>query len=370
MYSLQVTGRSFGDKDFRTGLENGILLCELLNAIRPGAVKKINRLPTPIAGLDNITLFLRACEELGLKGSQLFDPGDLQDVTNRATINFQEIQDVKEMPLFCPLTEFEAVSSHFFDDSRPDTASVSTEISQYDPSKHSPVFYGHMVAKVSVDTSVLENFNSAYSHPALLGYAVVQKPPPPASPPPPPPTPPPDQKTCSPKQYLEHYIFPVLLPGLFETLKQAKIEKCFERKRTKFNACDFLSEWLYNKNLRRSDKKFVAFNEIPFVKDWLKDHPRPLIPLSLLLSEDEAALLIQSFWRGYQVRRDPAIQELRQWQKELKEENRGFQRKVITFWAEQESKGDMSLYQALNFNALYKIVLTFPEGNILRQIRN
>ncbi|XP_059845080.1 LIM and calponin homology domains-containing protein 1-like isoform X8 [Hypanus sabinus] len=86
----QVTGRSFGDKDFRTGLENGILLCELLNAIKPGAVKKINRLPTPIAGLDNITLFLRACEELGLKGSQLFDPGDLQDMTNRATVKVPE----------------------------------------------------------------------------------------------------------------------------------------------------------------------------------------------------------------------------------------------------------------------------------------
>ncbi|XP_072108909.1 LIM and calponin homology domains-containing protein 1-like isoform X10 [Mobula birostris] len=86
----QVTGRSFGDKDFRTGLENGILLCELLNAIKPGAVKKINRLPTPIAGLDNITLFLRACEELGLKGSQLFDPGDLQDMTNRATVKAPE----------------------------------------------------------------------------------------------------------------------------------------------------------------------------------------------------------------------------------------------------------------------------------------
>ncbi|KAM4809255.1 LIM and calponin homology domains-containing protein 1 isoform 2-T2 [Rhinophrynus dorsalis] len=79
----QVTGRSFGDKDFRTGLENGILLCELLNAIKPGLVKKINRLPTPIAGLDNITLFLRGCKELGLKESQLFDPGDLQDTSNR-----------------------------------------------------------------------------------------------------------------------------------------------------------------------------------------------------------------------------------------------------------------------------------------------
>ncbi|KAM4707984.1 LIM and calponin homology domains-containing protein 1 [Discoglossus pictus] len=86
----QVTGRSFGDKDFRTGLENGILLCELLNAIKPGVVKKINRLPTPIAGLDNITLFLRGCKELGLKESQLFDPGDLQDTSNRTTVRTSE----------------------------------------------------------------------------------------------------------------------------------------------------------------------------------------------------------------------------------------------------------------------------------------
>ncbi|XP_051993696.1 LIM and calponin homology domains-containing protein 1a isoform X2 [Xyrauchen texanus] len=82
----EVTGRSFGDKDFRNGLENGILLCELLSSIKPGLVKKINRLPTPIAGLDNLTMFLRGCEELGLKGSQLFDPGDLQDTSIRANL--------------------------------------------------------------------------------------------------------------------------------------------------------------------------------------------------------------------------------------------------------------------------------------------
>uniref|UniRef100_A0AAZ3RVY7 LIM and calponin homology domains 1 n=1 Tax=Oncorhynchus tshawytscha TaxID=74940 RepID=A0AAZ3RVY7_ONCTS len=78
-----VTGRCFNDKDFRGGLENGILLCELLSSIKPGLVKKINRLPTPIAGLDNLSVFLRGCEELGLKGSQLFDPGDLQDISTR-----------------------------------------------------------------------------------------------------------------------------------------------------------------------------------------------------------------------------------------------------------------------------------------------
>ncbi|XP_051877319.1 IQ domain-containing protein K isoform X4 [Pristis pectinata] len=234
--------------------------------------------------------------------------------------------------------EFEATSSRILEDSKLDAASVSTEVSQYDASKHSPVFYGQMVAKVSVDTSLLEHFNPEYSHPALLGHAVVKKPPPPLSPPPPPPESPPDQKTCSPRQYLEHYVFPVLLPGLFETLTQAKKEKCFERKRTKFNACDFLAEWLYNNNQSRSDKKFIAFFEIPFVKNWLQDHPRPPIPLSLLLSEDEAALVIQSFWRGYRVRCDSEIQELRQWQRELREENRGYTKKIIKFWAEQESK--------------------------------
>uniref|UniRef100_A0A3B4EU09 Calponin-homology (CH) domain-containing protein n=1 Tax=Pundamilia nyererei TaxID=303518 RepID=A0A3B4EU09_9CICH len=57
----------------------------LLSSIRPGLVKKINRLPTPIAGLDNLSVFLRGCEELGLKGSQLFDPGDLQDTSIRPT---------------------------------------------------------------------------------------------------------------------------------------------------------------------------------------------------------------------------------------------------------------------------------------------
>uniref|UniRef100_A0A8C9RT43 LIM and calponin homology domains 1 n=1 Tax=Scleropages formosus TaxID=113540 RepID=A0A8C9RT43_SCLFO len=88
--SQAVTGRRFGDKDFRGGLENGILLCELLSSIKPGLVKKINRLPTPIAGLDNLTLFLRGCEELGLKGSQLFDPGDLQDTSIRANPKVSE----------------------------------------------------------------------------------------------------------------------------------------------------------------------------------------------------------------------------------------------------------------------------------------
>uniref|UniRef100_A0A8V0Z3R8 IQ motif containing K n=1 Tax=Gallus gallus TaxID=9031 RepID=A0A8V0Z3R8_CHICK len=42
----------------------------------------------------------------------------------------------------------------------------------------------------------------------------------------------PDPKTCSPQEYLEYYIFPVLLPGMTELLHQAKKEKCFESQAT------------------------------------------------------------------------------------------------------------------------------------------
>ncbi|XP_013921199.1 PREDICTED: LIM domain only protein 7-like [Thamnophis sirtalis] len=85
-----VTGKSFGSKSFRAALENGILLCDLINKIKPGIIKKINRLSTPIAGLDNINVFLKACENLGLKEAQLFHPGDLQDLSNRVTVKQEE----------------------------------------------------------------------------------------------------------------------------------------------------------------------------------------------------------------------------------------------------------------------------------------
>ncbi|XP_077392163.1 LIM domain only protein 7 isoform X5 [Festucalex cinctus] len=85
-----VTKKTFKGKDFRSALENGVLLCDLINKIKPGIIKRINRLPTPIAGLDNINVFLKGCLKLGLKEAQLFHPGDLQDLSSRVTVKDEE----------------------------------------------------------------------------------------------------------------------------------------------------------------------------------------------------------------------------------------------------------------------------------------
>ena len=145
---------------------------------------------------------------------------------------------------------------------------------------------------------------------------------------------------------------PVVEEALIEMVKAAEGENVFKyKKRNKFNGCDFLTEYLFNKNPKRNSSKNVPLDEIPFCQDFNKKFPRKQLPLSLRffkyiffydrrvvfsaekhlrtinccerlnyfrLTEDEASTLIQAWWRGVKTRRRPEIRELIEYQKQLR----------------------------------------------------
>lgn len=76
---------SAGIKDqfeFAEALKDGIALCNLINALAPGSISKVNKLKTPFKERENIELFLKACETYGLRSHDLFQVNDLYERKN------------------------------------------------------------------------------------------------------------------------------------------------------------------------------------------------------------------------------------------------------------------------------------------------
>jgi len=68
--------------DFAHVLKDGIALCELINALEPGMVKKINTMKAPFKQRENVEMFLKGCESYGLKSQDLFQVNDLYEHKN------------------------------------------------------------------------------------------------------------------------------------------------------------------------------------------------------------------------------------------------------------------------------------------------
>lgn len=64
-------------------LHDGTILCELVNTIRPGIIKKINKSSMPFMQMENITAFLRCCRSsLSVPEADLFETVDLYEEKN------------------------------------------------------------------------------------------------------------------------------------------------------------------------------------------------------------------------------------------------------------------------------------------------
>eukprot|EP00611_Tribonema_gayanum_P029319 TRINITY_DN7809_c0_g1_i1.p3 TRINITY_DN7809_c0_g1~~TRINITY_DN7809_c0_g1_i1.p3 ORF type:complete len:175 (-),score=67.35 TRINITY_DN7809_c0_g1_i1:582-1106(-) len=71
-----VTGVKF-EGSFASALKDGTLLCQLINAIKPGTIKRINSSKMPFKQMENISNFLKACRTLGVAEYSLFETVDL-----------------------------------------------------------------------------------------------------------------------------------------------------------------------------------------------------------------------------------------------------------------------------------------------------
>ncbi|KAG9343313.1 hypothetical protein JZ751_014294 [Albula glossodonta] len=72
----EVTGMPIGD-NFQKGLKDGVILCELINKLQPGSVKKINHSKLNWHKLENLGNFIKAILVYGLKPNDIFEANDL-----------------------------------------------------------------------------------------------------------------------------------------------------------------------------------------------------------------------------------------------------------------------------------------------------
>ena len=81
-----VTGKPF-DAPFAEHLHDGRVLCELMNVIEPGSVKKINSSKLAFKQMENVSNFTRAMKKLGVRETDCFDTIDLFEAHDIAKVS-------------------------------------------------------------------------------------------------------------------------------------------------------------------------------------------------------------------------------------------------------------------------------------------
>ncbi|XP_063720780.1 myophilin-like [Symsagittifera roscoffensis] len=84
-----VTGEPLdgeGPDQLHSVLRDGTYLCNLVNKIQPGSVKKMNTSKMAFKQMENINFFLSACEALGCAKMDLFQTVDLYEAQNMGAV--------------------------------------------------------------------------------------------------------------------------------------------------------------------------------------------------------------------------------------------------------------------------------------------
>uniref|UniRef100_A0A8C6XUU2 Calponin n=1 Tax=Naja naja TaxID=35670 RepID=A0A8C6XUU2_NAJNA len=81
----EATGKRIGD-NFMESLKDGVILCELINRLQPGSVRKVNESTQNWHQLENIGNFIKAITRYGVKPHDIFEANDLFENTNHTQV--------------------------------------------------------------------------------------------------------------------------------------------------------------------------------------------------------------------------------------------------------------------------------------------
>merc|ERR1719346_96013 len=86
---VDVTGETFeskGAESLAIYLQDGQVLCHLVNKIFPERIKKINTMQAPFKKMENITCFTDVAREIGVPESSMFATPDLYEEKNMGSV--------------------------------------------------------------------------------------------------------------------------------------------------------------------------------------------------------------------------------------------------------------------------------------------
>ncbi|XP_048343152.1 calponin-1 isoform X2 [Sphaerodactylus townsendi] len=81
----ETTGKRIGE-NFMESLKDGVILCELINKLQPGSVRKVNESTQNWHQLENIGNFIKAITKYGVKPHDIFEANDLFENTNHTQV--------------------------------------------------------------------------------------------------------------------------------------------------------------------------------------------------------------------------------------------------------------------------------------------
>eukprot|EP00456_Euglypha_rotunda_P019542 TRINITY_DN17297_c0_g1_i5.p1 TRINITY_DN17297_c0_g1~~TRINITY_DN17297_c0_g1_i5.p1 ORF type:complete len:102 (-),score=9.12 TRINITY_DN17297_c0_g1_i5:32-337(-) len=74
------------DENLVEALKDGMILCNLLNKLKPGLVTGHKKSTIAFGQMENIGKFLKGCQNWGIKSTDLFQTPDLYEAKNMVAV--------------------------------------------------------------------------------------------------------------------------------------------------------------------------------------------------------------------------------------------------------------------------------------------